>query len=65
MATTSRRSSGSAAGGTARYLPTPGTDAVAGEPTLSAPADARGVYEVAGITFREAGVWDVTATFTR
>ena len=57
---------GSAAGGTARYVPTPGTDAdaVAGEPTLTAPADARGVYEVAGVMFREAGVWDVTATFT-
>jgi len=55
-----------AAGGTARYLPTPGTDADADadEPTLSAPADARGVYEVAGVTFPEAGVWDATATFT-
>ena len=59
-------SEGSGAGGTARYLPTPGTETTDGgdEPTLSAPADARGVYEVAGITFREAGVWDVTATFT-
>jgi hypothetical protein len=55
---------GSATGGTARYLPTPGTDAVAGEPTLSAPADARGVYEIADVTFPTSGVWQVAATFT-
>jgi hypothetical protein len=55
---------GSDANGTARYLPASGTDGVAAEPTLAAPADARGVYEVADITFDAAGVWAATARFT-
>jgi len=56
---------GSAAGGTGRYLPAPGTEVPAtDEPTLTAPADARGVYEVGDVTFERAGVWDATATFT-
>jgi hypothetical protein len=56
---------GSADGGPARYVPTPGTAVSDGaEPTLTAPADARGVYEIAGVRFRQAGVWEATATFT-
>jgi len=55
---------GSADGGTARYVPAPGTEVAADGPTLAAPADARGVYEIADVTFDDAGVWEATATFS-
>ncbi|HSL12441.1 MAG TPA: hypothetical protein VLA82_14115, partial [Actinomycetota bacterium] len=54
---------GSPTRGTARYLPAPGTD-VPAEPSLSPPAEARGVYELADVTFDAAGVWAATVTFT-
>jgi hypothetical protein len=48
---------------TARYLPIPGTPEGASgqEPTLTAPADGRGLYGVEPITFPAAGYWRVTA----
>lgn len=47
---------------TAAYLPTPGTaTGGGGAPTLSAPSEARGVYQADAVTFDEAGTWQVTA----
>jgi hypothetical protein len=49
--------------GAGRFLPAPGADLASERPTLSAPADARGVYEVTDVSFDEPGVWEATATF--
>jgi hypothetical protein len=45
------------------FLPIPGTPAGDGrEPTLTAPADGRGLYGVESIAFPAAGYWQVTAS---
>ena len=49
--------------GTAHYVPAPGT-AVASSPTLTSPAEARGVYELDHVTFPSVGVWTATLSFT-
>jgi hypothetical protein len=49
--------------GTAHYVPAPGT-AVGSSPTLTSPADARGVYELDHVTFPSVGVWTATLSFT-
>lgn len=47
---------------TARFLAIPGTPAGEGRPpTLTLPADGRGVYAVEPITFPRSGFWQVTA----
>ncbi|HEY6568299.1 MAG TPA: hypothetical protein VI341_12360 [Actinomycetota bacterium] len=46
----------------ATYLPAPGTDDAGTEPTLTNPADARGVYQAEGIVFEDAGVWRATVS---
>ena len=47
---------------TAEFLPIPGTPEGGGDPpTLTNPADGRGVYAVEPITFPAAGFWQVTA----
>jgi hypothetical protein len=48
--------------GTATYVPAPGTP-VAPNPTLTPPADARGVYELEDVTFPSTGVWTATLSF--
>jgi hypothetical protein len=45
--------------GTAVYLPTPGTPAGTGGPTVTLPSEARGVYQAEDVTFDRAGVWEV------
>src|SRR5215212_3282779 len=49
--------------GTATYVPAPGT-ASAKEPSLTAPADARGVYQLENVTFTTAGQWQAQLSFT-
>jgi hypothetical protein len=49
--------------GTAHYVPAPGT-AIAPNPTLTSPADARGVYELDHVTFPSVGVWTASLSFT-
>jgi hypothetical protein len=47
---------------TAHFLPIPGTPEGVGQPpTLTFPADGRGVYAVEPITFPDAGYWQVVA----
>ena len=47
----------------ASFLPIPGTPAGRGQkPTLTDPADGRGLYGIESITFPAAGYWRVTAT---
>lgn len=43
----------------ARYVPTPGTPAEGAGPRPTAASEARGVYEAGGVTFAEAGIWQV------
>lgn len=47
---------------TASYVPAPGTPVGSGDPALSDPADARGVYEADDVIFDRAGVWAVEVT---
>lgn len=48
---------------TAAFLAIPGTPSGKGkEPTLTDPADGRGLYGIEAITFPEAGYWQVTVT---
>jgi hypothetical protein len=47
---------------TASYVPAPGTPVGSGNPALSDPADARGVYEADDVTFDRAGVWALEVT---
>jgi hypothetical protein len=49
-------------GSTAVYLPTPGTPAGTGGPTVTLPSEARGVYQAEDVTFDRAGVWEVHVT---
>ena len=49
-------------GGTAVYLPTPGTPAGSGGPTVTLPSEARGVYQAEDVTFDRAGVWEAHVT---
>ena len=49
--------------GTAHYVPAPGT-AVASSPTITSPAQARGVYELDHVSFPSVGVWTATLSFT-
>ena len=45
---------------TANYVPTPGTpDGGGSRPSVTQPAEARGLYEATGVTFNEAGFWQV------
>lgn len=47
----------------ATYIPTPGTPQGTGSsPSVTQPAQARGVYEAEGITFDPPGIWQVRAT---
>ncbi len=47
----------------ATYIPTPGTPQGTGSsPSVTQPAEARGVYEAEGITFDSPGIWQVRAT---
>jgi hypothetical protein len=46
---------------TAGYVGAPGTRTDGSTPTLSQPSEARGVYQAEGVTFDEAGTWQVTA----
>jgi hypothetical protein len=50
--------------GTARYVPAPGTEVADAGPTLTDAAEARGVYELADVTFDAPGVWQASVTFT-
>ena len=43
---------------TAVYLPTPGTPAGTGGPTVTLPSEARGVYQAEDVTFDRPGVWE-------
>jgi hypothetical protein len=45
------------------YLPTPGTPDKASDPAVTAPSEARGVYQAEDVSFDQAGFWqlDVTA----
>ncbi len=48
---------------TAGFIPTPGMPLGAGSPpTITDPAQARGVYEAEQVTFDSAGIWQVLAT---
>jgi hypothetical protein len=48
---------------TMRFLPIPGSpDGQGGAPTLTLPADGRGVYAAESVTFPKAGYWQVTAS---
>jgi hypothetical protein len=47
---------------TASYVPAPGTGTGSGTPTLSDPAEARGVYEADDVTLDRPGVWTVDVT---
>lgn len=48
---------------TATYVPTPGTpDGGGSGPSVTQPAEARGLYEATGVTFEEAGFWQVEVT---
>jgi hypothetical protein len=47
---------------TASYVPAPGTAEGGGEPTLTLPSEARGLYQAEDLTFDQAGTWEVTAT---
>ena len=49
--------------GTATYVPATGTPS-ASTPTLTSPADARGVYQLEDVTFPSLGVWNAEASFT-
>ncbi len=50
---------------TAQFLPIPGTPSGSGSaPSLTAPADGRGLYGVESITFPVAGYWRVTSSGT-
>src|SRR5262245_58144915 len=49
--------------GTARYVPAPGTS-VSSSPTLTAPSDARGVYQLEHVTFPSTGVWTASLSFS-
>ena len=49
--------------GTATYVPAPGTPH-AKEPSLTAPSDARGVYQLENVTFPTAGQWQAQLSFT-
>ena len=46
----------------AAYVPAPTTSADGDGPTLTDPADARGVYQTPDVTFPQAGVWNATVT---
>jgi hypothetical protein len=48
--------------GTATYVPAPGTK-VPTSPTLTSPADSRGVYELRDVTFPSFGVWNANLSF--
>jgi hypothetical protein len=48
--------------GTGTYIPAPGTPTSA-DPQLTAPSDARGVYELGGVTFPSIGVWNAQLSF--
>ncbi len=50
--------------GNARYVPAPGTAEADAGPTLTTPAEGRGVYEVADVTFDEPGLWQATVTLS-
>jgi hypothetical protein len=45
-------------------VPAPGTEVAPDGPTLTPPAESRGVYEVADVTFDAAGIWVATANFS-
>ncbi len=48
---------------TATYVPTPGTpDGGGSGPSVTQPAEARGLYEATGVTFDKAGFWQVEVT---
>ena len=47
---------------TATYVGAPGTNTDGTAPTLTQPADARGVYQAEDVTFDRVGTWQVTAT---
>ncbi|HEX6844025.1 MAG TPA: hypothetical protein VF235_02810 [Actinomycetota bacterium] len=49
--------------GTATYVAAPGTPEGA-EPSLTAPSEARGVYQLSDVTFDAAGVWQAEVTAT-
>lgn len=44
---------------TASFVPAPGVGATGSTPTITEPADARGVYEADGVTFDASGIWQV------
>ena len=44
---------------TAVYVPTPGTDDAGSTPTLTTPAEARGIYEAQDVVFDRPGSWRV------
>jgi hypothetical protein len=51
--------------GSATYVAAPGTPGdAAGTPSLTAPNEARGVYELDDVTFDTAGVWEAEIAFT-
>jgi hypothetical protein len=55
---------GTPVSGSASYVPAPGTQGDAtGTAALTAPDVARGVYELAGVTFDAAGVWQADVSF--
>jgi hypothetical protein len=45
---------------TAEYVPVPGTEPAAGEPSIT--TGARGIYEAERVVFDEPGVWEVTVS---
>ncbi|HEY7477839.1 MAG TPA: hypothetical protein VIB62_06335 [Actinomycetota bacterium] len=50
--------------GTADYVPAPFTDGSADDPlTLTAPSQARGVYQLTDVTFDAAGIWQADISF--
>jgi hypothetical protein len=47
---------------TATYIPTPGTPAGGSEPSITQPAQGRGVFEAEDVTFDRAGYWRLAVT---
>lgn len=48
---------------TASFIPTPGTpDGSGRSPTVTSPAEARGIYEAENVTFDRPGLWEVEVT---
>jgi hypothetical protein len=65
LSLTPSEGSGTPISGTATYVPAPGTGGQdAGEPTLTSPDVARGVYQLENVRFDAAGVWQADLNVT-